>query len=151
CHSGNNKESNLDLASYDALIKGGKRGTPIVPGKSAGSLLVKLSSKAQRPYMPPKLEDPLAPEELALIKLWIDQGAKAPSGVRVKPKVVLTALPANVKPIRAVAVSPDKSAVAAGRGNQIHVFDAGSGTYIRTLIDPKLTGADKKPVQAAHL
>jgi WD40 repeat protein len=151
CHSGNIKESQLDLASYDTLIKGGKRGTPIVPGKAGSSLLVKLCGKERKPFMPPKLEDPLTPEELALIKLWIDQGAKAPSGVRVKPKVIITTLPANVKPIRAVAVSPDKSAVAAGRANQIHIYDAGSGTFIRTLVDPKLIGADKKPVQAAHL
>jgi WD40 repeat protein len=151
CHSGNIKESNLDLASYENLIKGGKRGAPIVPGKSMNSLMVKMAGKTQKPYMPPKLEDPLTPQELALIKLWIDQGAKAPSGVRVRPKVVLTALPANIKPIRAVAVSPDKSAVATGRGNQIYIFDAGSGKYIRTLLDPKLTTADNKPVHAAHL
>jgi WD40 repeat protein len=41
--------------------------------------------------------------------------------------------------------------VAASRGNQIHVYDAGSGAYVRSLVDPKLTGADKKPVHAAHL
>jgi WD40 repeat protein len=151
CHSGTVKESKLDLASYDSLIKGGKRGQPLVPGKSASSLLVKLAGKMQKPYMPPKLEEPLTPEELALIKLWIDQGAKAPTGLRVRPKVVLTALPASVKPVRALAVSPDKSAVASGRGNQVHVYDAGSGTFVRTLVDPKLTGADNKPVQAAHL
>ncbi len=151
CHSGAVKEAKFDLASYDALIKGGKRGAPIVPGKSANSLLVKLAGKTQKPLMPPKLEDPLTPEELALIKLWIDQGAKAPTGMRVKPKVVLTLLPASVHPVRALAVSPDKSAIAAGRANQIHVYDAGSGKYIRTLLDPNLATADKKPVKAAHL
>jgi WD40 repeat protein len=104
-----------------------------------------------RPFMPPKTEEPLTPQELALIKLWTDQGAKAPSGARARPNVILTTLPANVHPIRAIAVSPDKSMVAAGRGNQISIFDAGSGTYIRTLVDPKLTTADRKPVQAAHL
>jgi WD40 repeat protein len=151
CHSGNIKESKLDLSSYEALIKGGKRGQSILPGNAAGSLLIKQAGKSQRPFMPPRKEEPLTPEELALIKLWIDQGAKAPSGVRLKPKVVLSLLPANIKQIHAVAVSPDKSAVAAGRANQIHIFDAGSGAFIRTLIDPKLTTADNKPVKAAHL
>src|SRR5579883_2702352 len=42
CHSGNLKEGRLDLASYDAMMKGGKRGVPLVAGKSAESLLVKL-------------------------------------------------------------------------------------------------------------
>jgi WD40 repeat protein len=151
CHSGAVKESKFDISSYESLIRGGKRGSPIVPGKADGSLLVKVAGKTHKPYMPPKLEEPLTPEELALIKLWIDQGAKAPTGVRAKPKVILTRLPARVKPIRAVAVSPDKSAVAAGRGNQIHIYDAGSGKYVRSLIDPNLTTADKKPLRGAHV
>jgi WD40 repeat protein len=56
-----------------------------------------------------------------------------------------------VTPVLGVAVSPDKSAVAASRGNQIHIYDAGSGAYVRSLIDAKVAGADKKPVKAAHL
>jgi WD40 repeat protein len=152
CHSGNVKKSKLDLGSYETLMKGGKRGKPIVPFKSAESLLVKLAGRTFEPSMPPKGPDePLTPDELALIKQWIDQGAKPPTGMRVKARVVLNVPPANVTPVRALAISPDKSAVAAGRGNQIHVYDAGSGTYIRTLIDPKLVGPDKKPVKAAHL
>lgn len=151
CHSGPVKEAKLDMGTFEMLMKGGKSGKPIVPGKSAESLLVKLSGKTMKPAMPPKSEDPLTPEELALIKLWIDQGAKPPSGVRERPKPVLTALPANVHPVRAIAISPDKSTVAAGRANQIHVYDAGSGNYIRSLVDPNLVGADKKPIQGAHM
>src|SRR5437879_4907278 len=78
CHSGNVQEGKLDMSSYDLLAKGGKRGKAIVPGKSADSLLVKLAGKTDKPLMPPKSEEPLTPEELAVIKLWIDQGAKAP-------------------------------------------------------------------------
>jgi WD40 repeat protein len=114
-------------------------------------MLVKMSSKDVRPFMPPKSEDPLTPQELALIKLWIDQGAKAPTGMREAAKVVLKAPPAAVVSVLGVAVSPDKSAVAASRGNQIHIYDAGSGAFVRSLIDGKLVGPDKKPVKAAHL
>jgi WD40 repeat protein len=151
CHSDNIKEGKFDLGAYETLIKGGKRGVPIVAGKSADSLLVKLAGKTQRPTMPPMGEDPLTPEELALIKLWIDQGAKAPSTKRERPKVIVTGPPANIHPVLGVAVSPDKSAVAASRGNRIHVYDAGSGTQVRTLLDPQLTTPDKKPLKAAHL
>src|SRR5205085_9863251 len=136
CHSGNIKEAKFDLSSYDNLMRGGKRGPAVIPGKSAESLLVKLSQKAIRPFMPPRSETALTPNELALIKLWIDQGAKAPTGLRAMPKVVLKAPPAIVTPVLGVAVSPDKAPVAASRGNQIHVYDAGSGKYIRTLLDP---------------
>jgi hypothetical protein len=151
CHSGNVKEGKLDLSSYETMMRGGKRGSVVTPGKSAESLLVKLSAKDIRPFMPPRSEDPLTPQELALIKLWIDQGAKAPTGMRELPRVVVKAPPAAVTPVLGVAVSPDKSAVAASRGNQVHVYDAGSGAYVRSLTDPKLVGPDKKPVKAAHL
>ena len=151
CHSGAVKESKFDLGSYENLMRGGKRGPAIVPGKSAESPLVHFAGKTNKPFMPPKTEEPLAPEELALIKLWIDQGAKPPSGTRVKTAVVVNLPPAGVHPVRALAVSPDKSAIAASRGNQIHVYDAGSGAYIRYLADPNLTTPDKKPVKAAHL
>ncbi|HZT81178.1 MAG TPA: c-type cytochrome domain-containing protein [Gemmataceae bacterium] len=151
CHSGNVKEGKLDLGTFEGLMKGGKRGKSVVPGKSAESLLVKLAGKTAKPQMPPKSEEPLTPEELALIKLWIDQGAKPPTGAGVKRTVVIGLPPAKVHPVRALAVSPDKSAVAAARGNQIHVYDAGSGKHVRSLVQPGLTTPDKKPVQAAHL
>jgi WD40 repeat protein len=151
CHSGAVKEGKFDIASFDALMRGGKSGKIITPGKSADSKFIKMIGKTEKPFMPPKSEEPLTPEELALVKLWIDQGAKAPSGTRVRPKPVIATLPANVVPVRAVAVSPDKAMVVAGRGNQLHVYDAGSGTFIRTLVEPNLVGADKKPVQASHL
>lgn len=151
CHSGNVKEAKFDMSSYEALMKGGRHGRPVVPGKAGESLLYLAAGKTKRPYMPPKTEEPLIPEELAVIKLWIDQGAKAPTGVRERPKVIVGVPPPTVHPVEALAVSPDKSAVAAGRGNEIHVFDAGSGTYVRTLTDPGLTTPDKKPVRAAHL
>jgi WD40 repeat protein len=151
CHSGNIKEGKLDLSSYDTMMRGGKRGPVVIPGKSGESLLAKLSQKLVRPFMPPKSEEPLAPAELALIKLWIDQGAKAPTGLRVLPRVVLRAPPAIVTPVLGVAVSPDKSTVVASRGNQVHVYDAGSGKHIRHLVDPKVTDAAGKPIKAAHL
>jgi WD40 repeat protein len=151
CHSGNVKESRLDVSSYESLMQGGKRGKPVVAGKADDSLLYQLLGKSRKPFMPPKSETPLTPEELAAIKRWIDQGAKPPSGLREKVKVVVNVPPASVQPVRAVAVSPDKTTVVASRGNQLHVYDARSGAHVRTLIDPKLTAPDGKPVRAAHL
>jgi WD40 repeat protein len=151
CHSGNVKEGKFDMSSYDSLMKGGKSGKVIMPGKSDESRLIKLAGKTERPQMPPKSEEPLTPQELALIKLWVDQGAKPPSGARERAKVVVTLPPPSVQPVRAIAVSPDKASLVASRGNQLHVYDAGTGTHIRTLLDPNLTTPDKKKVEAAHI
>lgn len=155
CHSGAIKESKLDLDSYEGLMKGGKRGKSVIAGKSADSLLYKTAGRTAKPMMPPPKDEnqpPLSPEELALFKLWIDQGAKAPtSGPRKRPEPVVSAPPAGVRPVRAVAVSPDKNLVASGRGNQIFLYEAASGKHVRTLLDAGLIAPDKKPVQAAHL
>jgi len=151
CHSGSVTEAKLDMGTYESLMKGGKRGKPIVPGHAADSLLVKSAGRTQKPFMPPKSEEPLTPQELALIKLWIDQGARPPAMQREKAKVILTGLPLSVHPVRALAVSPDKSAIAAGWGNQIHVYETAKGAYLRSLIDPDLKVQDSKPVKAAHI
>jgi WD40 repeat protein len=154
CHSGNVIQGKLDMSSYEKFMKGGKRGKPIIPGKSAESLVIKLAGWTERPIMPPRseTEEPLSPQELALLKLWIDQGAKPPTGASTVTRVVnLGTPPPNVQPVLAVAVSPDKGTIAAGRGNQIHIYDAKTGDQLRTLVNPNLKTFDGKAVQAAHL
>jgi WD40 repeat protein len=167
CHSDNIKEGKLDLGSYEALMRGGKRGAPIVPGKSADSLLIKLVGRTEKKFMPPKGEETLTPEELALLKLWIDQGAKAPATKRERPKVIVTGPPAHVHAVLGIAIRPDKKEIAASRGNQIHIYETASGKHLRSLLDPQLTtpphpspsppqggegpGVRGKPVKAAHL
>lgn len=151
CHSGTEKQGKLDMGTYEALMKGGKRGVAVVPGKSQDSLLVKLCGRTQKPFMPPKDEKPMTPEELALVKLWIDQGAKAPTGPSTVTKIVVGLPPANVTPVRAVAISPDKSVVVAGRGNQLLIYEGAKGEFVKTLSEPGLKTSDNKPVNAAHL
>ena len=80
CHSGNLTEGKFDLGTHAALMKGGKKGPAVVPGKADGEPPV-------ADEQPPKQADhaaqdrgnPLTPQELALLKLWIDQGAKGPA------------------------------------------------------------------------
>jgi WD40 repeat protein len=136
CHSGNVRRNGYDMATHEGLLKGGKTGVAILPGKSADSLFVKLSGRTQKPTMPPKDEEPLTPKELALLKLWIDQGAKGSTVARAPVAVTLRPLPANVHPVRAIAISPDKSLIAVGRGNQIMLYDAKTGDRVRTLGSP---------------
>jgi WD40 repeat protein len=136
CHSGKARRGKYDLGTYPALMKGGKTGTAVVPGKAADSLLVQLAGRTKDPVMPPgKKNVPLTPEELAVIKLWIDQGAKGPAPGMIKPKaaVKLGSLPAGVHPVRALAINPDKSILAVGRGNQVQLFEPTRGKVVRSL------------------
>lgn len=153
CHAGKITEGKLDLSTYAGLMKGGESGPAVVPNKPDDSRLFQLAGHRQKPVMPPKADgEPFTPAELSLLKLWIDQGAKPPAvDGRVKRAVVLTLPPVLVKPVRAVAVSPDKAVVAAGRGNQVHLFDAKTGELTHTLVDPTLKTADGTPAAAAHV
>jgi WD40 repeat protein len=151
CHSGSVKEGRLDLGSYESMMKGGKSGEAIKPGKSQDSILYKAVQRTIKRPMPPKGEEPCTAEEVAVIKLWIDSGAKAPSGVRARPKIFVSVPPPSVKVVRALAINPDKSAIAVGRSNQLHVYDAGSGAFIRSIYSPGLKTFDGKDVKAAHL
>ena len=102
--------------------------------------------------MPPKSEEPLTPQELALIKLWIDQGAKPPTSVREKPKIIVVG-PAR-RPCSRCAASPSAPTSrpwprrAATRST--FTTPAPAPTSAPWSI-PHLTTPDKKPLKAAHL
>jgi WD40 repeat protein len=153
CHTGNVTEGKFDMSTHANVMKGGsKRGSKIiVPGKASESFLFLACTRQVKPIMPPKTEEPLNQKEVSLIKLWIEEGAKAPTTIRVKEKVVVNLPPALVKPVRAVAVSPDGKTVAASRGNQIHIYDGKKGDYIKTLVDSTLKTPDGKEAKAAHI
>jgi hypothetical protein len=68
CHSGVRAKARLDVTSYDSLMKFVKAGDPD-KSKLHNALLGKGAK-----MMPPK--NPLADDQIALIKAWIAAGAK---------------------------------------------------------------------------
>jgi hypothetical protein len=70
CHSGPRAKSGLDLTTRDRLLAGGANGAAVVPGKGSQSPLVRMVSEKK---MPPK--SPLAPEAVAALRRWVDEGA----------------------------------------------------------------------------
>jgi len=80
CHGAEKQKSGLRLDTAAAARRGGDSGPALEPGKSAESLLIQAITGAEGvAAMPPKGEAPLTKEEIALLKTWIDQGAKAPA------------------------------------------------------------------------
>jgi WD40 repeat protein len=142
CHSGSKAETGLVLETPEMMRKGNDNGPAIVPKKADESMLLKVAAHMEEPFMPPadnKVNaQKLTPDELGLIKLWIDQGAPgAPSGKAPEPK--WQPLPATVQPIVAVAMTEDGQLAAAGRGNEIHVYEVATGRVVARLIDPVLS------------
>jgi mono/diheme cytochrome c family protein len=75
CHSQDKRKGGLSLATYADALEGGRNGAVIRPGNSGRSLLIGRVTGVVEPQMP-KDEPPLSPAELALVRLWIDQGAR---------------------------------------------------------------------------
>jgi nitrate/TMAO reductase-like tetraheme cytochrome c subunit len=67
CHGSETAQKGLDLTSYEAALEGGDSGPVIIPGDSAGSLLVEVQSAQHFATF--------TDEELEVIKAWIDAGA----------------------------------------------------------------------------
>jgi len=85
CHSQDKRKGGLSLATYSDALEGGRSGAAIRPGNSAGSLLVHRITAQVEPQMP-KDELPLGAVEIVLLRLWIDQGARAtPSSAPAPP------------------------------------------------------------------
>jgi len=82
CHGAKRAKAKLRLDSLQATLKGGEDGKVVLAGNSAGSVLVHNVAHAGDPdlYMPPPKNKagipPLTPDQVGLIRAWIDQGAK---------------------------------------------------------------------------
>jgi uncharacterized membrane protein len=77
CHGPKKSKAGLRLDSFDGVMNGGDDGKVVVPGDLAGS---DLPRRIQLPvdaddHMPPEGKPQLTPDEIALLKWWVDAGA----------------------------------------------------------------------------
>ena len=115
CHGVLKSEGGLRLDSGEHIKKGGDGGTVFVAGKSAdSSLIARLTSTDDSLRMPQEGER-LKPDQIALIRRWIDEGARFPANDQPE------ADPADHWALRPVR-RPKGPAGASGTGNPIDGF-----------------------------
>ncbi len=145
CHSAPDPEGKFLMQDFGSLMKGGETGPAILPGKGAESLLVqmiegKVERDGKKKIMPPGKREKLSTSEIALIKNWIDAGAKAPStNALIAKDVVVPKITPKVMPKRAIysaAFTSKGNLLALGRMGQVEIFSAENQSLIRTLIGP---------------
>ncbi len=154
CHNRTRSKGDVILETPADIRKGNDDGSFVEPGKAKDSFLFTIAAHLDDPVMPPAKNKVgaknMKPEELGLLKLWIEQGAKGE--MRAAAPVVWQSYRRETPPIYAVAAGPHGRFAAAGRGNQIHLYDATVGKMLTNLTDPSLAkhgfyGAN----DAAHL
>lgn len=136
CHYEGGAESRLVVEDAATMIKGGKRGAGIIPGKPDESLIYLVAARRKAPHMPPlpnKVEAAaLTPRELGLLRQWIVEGAQS-DGTDTGTKVNWQPIPAGMHASYAVALSPWADRVAASRANQLSIYGVDTGNEVRLL------------------
>jgi hypothetical protein len=75
CHASGIRMGSFECDTYEGVMRGATHGAVVVPGKSAESRLYQTLTGELSPAMPMSLER-LTAAELAIIRRWIDAGAK---------------------------------------------------------------------------
>ena len=140
CHNKTTHKASLNMETPEFMKKGGDSGPGVVPGKGVDSLIFKAAAHKGDITMPPKGNKTgamkLSSKQLALLKSWIDQGAK--QSVQQARQVVWQPLPPGVNPIYAVTLTKDGRYAACGRANQIFVYDLATRQFVTRLTDDTL-------------
>jgi mono/diheme cytochrome c family protein len=74
CHGRGRGQGGFSLETRAAVLRGGVSGPAAIPGNSAESLLIELVSGVNPDDVMPKKGRRLTPEQVGLLRAWIDQG-----------------------------------------------------------------------------
>ncbi len=152
CHNPKIHEGGLILDSLKSILTGGDSGPGVLAGTSAESPLFRRAAHLEEDFMPPKENKvgakPLSPEQLGLLKQWIDEGANAGPAIQRKP-IAWRPIPAGTGGVLAVAMSNNGRITAAARAGRLSLYDSGSGGLLGTLVDPTTVDGGG-PADTAH-
>ncbi len=141
CHHQQEAEGGLVLETLASIHAGGDSGPGATPKDLESSSLWTRASGEEDPIMPPPDNSvgasPLTAEELALLRLWIEQGATG-TDASASEKIVWQPIPASIRATYAMDVSPDNRIAAVARANRVLIVDLQSTTEVARLSDPSL-------------
>lgn len=160
----------LDVETHAGLMRGGNQGPVVVPGKATASRLYLTLTGAMEPVMPmggAKLNE----SELAVVRAWIDGGARAgAAGLGWGGNVLAAGHGGNVVilgaservlgtvgAVRAVAVSADGKYVAAAGRLETRVWEVATGREVSAVergadaltvgVDGRVVAVERRPLR----
>ena len=96
CHGRGRVKGGFAIDSRETLLRGGDSGAAVVPGQSGQSYLIELVAGVDPDNVMPKKGSKISPEQLSLLRAWIDQGAKWDAEVsfaRLEPRNLKPRMP----------------------------------------------------------
>jgi WD40 repeat protein len=153
CHNTTKAKASLNLETPKLILKGGDNGPGVQAGRAAESLIFKAAAHLDPELiMPPKDNKAnasnLSPEQLALLKLWIEQGAKGE--VHTSTTVHWLENPPVLDPVLALDITADGQFAACSRGGRVDIYHVPSGHRVARLADSKLVGTAGGLTNMAH-
>ena len=156
CHGPRQQQSGLRLDLRQSALRGGDYGAVIVPGNAAGSKLIQRLLGSDAGLQMP-LTGALPPDEIAILRAWIDSGADMPGRAAetvvverpTEPRVqtFIDAIAAHDLKAVQQALATDRTLARAADGSGstalMHAAYAGTVAIMETLLD---AGADVKSI-----
>jgi mono/diheme cytochrome c family protein len=98
CHGHGRDKGGFKIDNRETLLKGSDSGAVIVPGKSADSLLISLVQGFDPDSVMPKKGSRLTPQQIGLLRAWIDQGAPWDAAITFARPQPANLIPRDVQP-----------------------------------------------------
>lgn len=137
CHQPSKNNGDYVMTDFQRLLAGGEDAIAIVPGKPDESHLIEeITPDADGDAEMPKKNDPLHEIEIALIRRWIEEGAKDDTPENARQRYDQEHPPVYTKPpvITSLDYSPDGSLLAISGFHEILLQKAdGSGEVARLV------------------
>lgn len=137
CHSLQEPEHDLVLETYEGILAGGKSGAVVLPGEPNNSRLLLMVEGTLQPTMPPEGNEAPTPDEIALLRSWIEAGAPGPTGEEPDRTLLVTPHVPLLAPVRrvinSVAFSPDGKLLAVAEYNGVRLVSVESRATLRRL------------------
>jgi WD40 repeat protein len=142
CHNEQKAKGNFQLHSFQALSKGVKGEAVLIAGKPEDSTLHQVLVTTNEDDRMPQNDDPLSAPQIALIKQWIQEGAKfdgPDATASIKTFVASlnfpeppTAYPHPI-PVLALAFNPSGTELASSGYHEVLIWNAAEARLVRRI------------------
>ncbi len=139
CHNATNPQGRYSMSDYESLLSAGESGLAIEPGDAESSPLYQYVVDGWMPFE----ADPLEPQQVTLIRDWIEQGARLDVAaepdsplIRIMPRVTQPAPPQQYRaplPVTALAIDPGGDRLATSGYHEVLIWDLKSGKLAQRI------------------
>jgi WD40 repeat protein len=139
CHNARTAKGRFNMESFSGIMKGGESGSVVELGDADGSTLFSMIEDGSMP----EDADPLSKEQIALVKQWINTGAKLNAGfttrdklIAIMPKAAHPKSPEAYRvpvPVTALTFNPTGTQLLTSGYHEVIVWNPADGSQVKRI------------------